>query len=312
MSHYPFPSDGRGGFELNSNAFEDVDLGYLESDTYVNCDPSNKYLFASDDSNNNNNNCDEEIFGGIESNRDYYGDKPANKSIYLSFYTPATMINIPHVPYADGSARCRILYNVMIFFINVAMSLLKYVMTKSNELTIYVTRDEKYPSYNFSHVEISTEYHTYVSKWGSTFKRIDGKLLSPDTYGSVCVNLCDEDYDVVVKECEMAANKGLKFNYIGSLCNFTVPLWLRRFMFENGVYEKEDSCFCSEFVSRALIKTKAFKHFFEEEELTPPMVSPIKLCILVSRYSEERVTNVTASTKMLKKKRSAKKTIAKK
>jgi hypothetical protein len=223
------------------------------------------------------------------------------KSIYLSFYTPATMLSIKTKPYADGSTRCKILYNLFAFAINFFVSLFKYFLTKSNELTIYVTKDSNYPDYNYSHVEISTEHYTYVAKWGSRFTRIEGKCLSPETYGSILINLSLRDYDIVVSECENATNNKLKFNYVGSLCNFILPECVRTKLFVNGIYEKEDACFCSEFVSRALIKTEAFGRLFREERLTPPMVSPIKLCILVSKFSEENITNVTPSVKMVKK-----------
>ena len=223
------------------------------------------------------------------------------KPIYLSFYSPATMLNIPTMAYADRSVRFSFSYNVLVFLVNVLVSLFKYLMTKSNELTIYVTKDVNYPDYNFSHVEISTDDHTYVAKWGSTFKRFEGKLLSPDRYGVFCVNLSRKDYDIVVIECESATKNELKFNYVGSWCNFLLPERVRNALFENGAYESDDSCFCSEFVSRALVKTSAFKHLFEEENLVPAMVSPIKLCILVSKFSAERITNVTMSTKLFKK-----------
>lgn len=246
-----------------------------------------------------------DIFGGLS----YSSENSQTKPIYLSFYTPATMINVATRGYGDASTKCRVLYNIIVFLWNLLLSLLKFLMTKSNELTIYVTKDVNYPDYNYSHVEISTEEYTYVAKWGSSFKRIDGKMLSPDTYGSVCINLSLSDYDVVVKECEEAAIRELKFNYVGSLCNFIFPFWLRNILFVNGLYEKEDQCFCSEFVSRALIKTKAFGHLFLEEGLSPAMVSPIKLCILVSKFSEERITNVTPSVKLYKKTAGRKKTV---
>lgn len=240
------------------------------------------------------------FFAGIAN-----GTSPAStiqkKPIYLSFYTPTNMLSIKTKPYADGSIGCKLLYNILVFFINLFILSLKYFLTKSNELTIYVTKDSEYPDYNYSHVEISTDHYTYVAKWGSSFARIEGKCLSPDTYGCISVNLSPEDYDLVVAECENAVENKLKFNYVGSLCNFTLPEWIRTKLFKDGIYEREDSCFCSEFVSRALIKTKAFNHLFLKESLTPPMVSPIKLCILVSKFSEENITNVTSSVKMIKK-----------
>lgn len=232
------------------------------------------------------------------------------KPIYLSFYTPTTMVNIQKRPYSTNDSsyyRYRWIYNVWIFVLNCFIVILKYIMTKSNELTIYVTKDPNYPTYNYSHVEISTDSFTYVAKWGSDFTRIQGRCLSPDTYGTVCINLSSEDYDIVVKECENAANDHLKFNYIGSIFNFILPSRIKNIVFTNGVYERQDACFCSEFVSRALIKTKAFSPLFQCEHLIPSLVSPIKLCILVSMFSQENITNVTTSYKLLGKKK--KKTI---
>ena len=233
------------------------------------------------------------------------------KPIYLSFYTPTTMVNIQKKTYADSSCRCRLLYNGMICFINVFISIFKYLMTKSNELTIYITRDSDYPDFNYSHVEISTDEYTYVSKWGSDFTRIQGRCLSPDRYGSVCINLSPEDYDSVVSECELAFSNALSFNYIGSTLNFVLPTWVKNIVFENGVYENPGACFCSEFVSRALMKTEALAPLFKKENLVPPLVSPIKLCILVWKFSEENMTNVTPSIKMMKKPTTTKKIIVK-
>ena len=229
-------------------------------------------------------------------------EKTNTKQIYLSFYTPSNMINVHNYAYLPQTASYRWLRNAWIYFLNCMLYVLKYLMMKSNELTIYVTKDANHPDCYYSHVELSTDEHTYVAKWGAEFTRIDGKLMSPEQYGSICIHLSPEDYEKVLKECERSTNGKYAFNYVGSVFNFVLPSFVRNVVFKNGYYERENACFCSEFVARSLYRTDAFFSIFEVKGLAPPMVSPIMLYVLIAEYSSLVTGGVTTSLAPLKRK----------
>lgn len=250
------------------------------------------------------------------------------KEIYVSFYTPDNMVyqvpasassssSNPDPHQEDGEEhffiKVRQIKNTMgllasIFFFCThffhwfTQTTMDCIIKKSHEITVSSTHEADFPLYNYSHTEISTQSHTYVVKWGCTIQKKKGRFISPDQYGTVCITLKASDYALVQQECERAVEKNMSFNYIGSVVNFVGPLWLRKLFFRNsgGVYQDDNKCFCSEFISRALIHTSAFGKLYREENLSPSQVSPIKLYILIYKYSQKRPARVRHSIHNIK------------
>jgi hypothetical protein len=107
---------------------------------------------------------------------------------------------------------------------------------------------------------------TYFLKWGSVFqKAIQKGEASPDNYRVLCVHFTREDYEILVRDCETAFEKKLRFNYVGNVLNFVVPeKKLAEWFPTEGAYVSSESKFCSEFIAEALSKTESFRSCFRK------------------------------------------------
>lgn len=220
------------------------------------------------------------------------GNNITSRSIYVSFYTPDKMVNIDYMVYAPykniSTLPFVIIINALYLLINIIFFISKFVITKFNEFAIYCTKLEEFPNASFSHVEISTEEHTYVVKWGSSFTKIKKQL--GDKYGVLNIPVPLSDYILITKECEKATENKMAFNYIGNMCNFILPPCMDKLKIPKQYqyyYSDDNQCFCSEFIAKVLIQTQTFKEFFESFDVIPSRVSPNYLYFLLYKYCEK-------------------------
>lgn len=236
------------------------------------------------------------------------------KGVYLSFYSPIDMSDVPFREtkkiigfFTFLNFLCTIVYNTYALF-------LQHVMQLNNEFTVRMTMDQEHPDIKFSHVEISTDSDTYFIKWGGTFERLGERLLSSKKYGVVFLPLSDEDCRVVVDACEYAYASRVKFNYIGSIVNFVLPRFVRIRLFgKEAVYKTQKARFCSEFIAEALSLTKAYSKYFgeegEEDKVKIQLTSPTGLFILLLKHQKNNPSDVVFSNHNLKRQIKTKKVI---
>lgn len=207
------------------------------------------------------------------------------KYIILSFYKPSEMCYIKWMNADEelGSSQYSWPYyawrKTVCSFCNVFIWGLKSFTEFNNDITVKTTENNDIPEARFSHVELSTESHTYFIKWGGQVEKLSGKTFRANNYGCVKIKLNDEEYEKICAFCEDSLLRGCKFNYVGSTVNFILPKWLRDKLFANGVYKDDNRYFCSEFVGIALSCTDIMG------SADPSTISPISLFTMIMKYS---------------------------
>ncbi len=154
------------------------------------------------------------------------------------------------------------------------------------------SRDEMHKNKRFSHVELilPTTGESYSIRWGEEIhaeKRSympsttnNSSTIAPECYGFInFAFLTKKEYDDVVLYCNHALQNQLKFNYIGNLVNFLLPISVLNYLFpKKGYYYDRNRVFCTEFIlntlQQAVILDKDLEH-------KPGLISPNGLWELI-------------------------------
>lgn len=121
-------------------------------------------------------------------------------------------------------------------FCNIMIYLASWIFFINNWIATWVTRIPEDPAARYSHVEFCMDEYTYFIQWGKEFTKTKGKLLSPNKYSTYRLVLDPEDKANVRFIMNGAVNHRYGFNYVGSIVNFLLPRFLKRFI-ENWILE---------------------------------------------------------------------------
>lgn len=145
-----------------------------------------------------------------------------------------------------------------------------YDISTDGTVMEWTVGNKTYYKGNFCHAEIIMGDNSYFIRWASTVTRQRHKQYNNAAmiYKVMDIHMEAQRYALLLNYMESCIEANMGFNYLGLYTNFTLPDYIKTYLFANGAnYQCNNGTFCSEFITMALAECKLLKNLHQREPI---------------------------------------------